>query len=81
MFLGWIDYGVLVLLLCLSTGIGLYHGCIHSKQLTTNEFLIGNGRIGILPAAMSLLASVTSAATLLGAPVEIYTYGTMYLYY
>ena len=30
---------------------------------------------------MSLMASVMSAATLLGGPVEVYTYGTMYLYY
>lgn len=81
MYLGWIDYGVLTLLLCLSAGIGIYHGCIRSRQLTANEFLIGDGRIDVLPTAMSLLASVTSAATLLGVPVEVYTYGTMYLYY
>lgn len=30
---------------------------------------------------MSLLASLMSAATLLGIPVEIYSYGTMYLYW
>ncbi|CAF1033046.1 unnamed protein product [Rotaria sp. Silwood1] len=36
---------------------------------------------GTLPTAMSLLASIMSAATLLGGPVEIYAYGTMYLYW
>jgi Na+/proline symporter len=30
---------------------------------------------------MSLLASIMSAATLLGGPVEVYSYGTMYLYW
>jgi len=30
---------------------------------------------------MSLLASLMSAATLLGIPIEIYSYGTMYLYW
>ncbi|CAF4819332.1 unnamed protein product [Rotaria sp. Silwood1] len=35
----------------------------------------------VLPAAMSLLASLTSAASLLGTPVDIYYYGTMFVYY
>lgn len=30
---------------------------------------------------MSLLASLMSAASLLGIPIEIYSYGTMYLYW
>jgi len=34
-----------------------------------------------LPTAMSLLASLMSAASLLGIPVEIYSYGTMYCYW
>ncbi|UJR22916.1 hypothetical protein I4U23_025944 [Adineta vaga] len=80
-YLSWIDYGVLVVLLSLSAGIGIYHGCIRSKQLSTNEFLIGDGQMKILPTAMSLLATVMSAATLLGGPVEVYAYGTMYLYW
>ncbi|CAF4258916.1 unnamed protein product, partial [Rotaria sordida] len=65
----------------LSAIIGIYHGCIRSKQLSTNEFLIADGRMKVLPTAMSFLASVLSAATLLGGPVETYAYGTMYLYW
>lgn len=30
---------------------------------------------------MSLLASIISAATLLGGPAEVYAYGTMYVYW
>ncbi|CAF0798341.1 unnamed protein product [Rotaria sp. Silwood1] len=81
MYLGWIDYGMLILLLGFSVGIGIYQGCFRSKQLTTNEFLIADGRMKILPTAMSLLASLMSAATLLGIPIEIYSYGTMYIYW
>ncbi|CAF1339041.1 unnamed protein product [Rotaria sordida] len=81
MYLGWIDYGVLVILLGLSAIIGIYHGCIRSKQLSTKEFLIADGQMKVLPTAMSFLASVLSAATLLGGPVETYAYGTMYLYW
>ena len=76
--------------------IGVYQGCFRSKQLTTHEFLIADGSmkvtrcqrafinllsLEILPTAMSLLASLMSAATLLGIPSEIYSYGTMYLYW
>jgi len=34
----------------------------------------------IFPTGESLLASLTSAASLLGMPVEIYYYGTMFVY-
>ncbi|CAF1193306.1 unnamed protein product [Rotaria magnacalcarata] len=81
MHLSWIDYGVLALLLSFSMVIGIYQGCFLSKQLTTNEFLIADGRMKILPTAMSLLASLMSAAALLGIPLEIYSYGTMYVYW
>ena len=80
MYLGWIDYGVLILLLIFSGGIGIYQGCIVSKQKSTKEFLVADGQMKILPTAISLLASLTSAASLLGMPVEIYYYGTMYVY-
>ncbi len=39
-----IDY---IYLIGLSAGIGLYHGCIRSKQLSTNEFLIADGRMKV----------------------------------
>jgi hypothetical protein len=67
MYLGWIDYGVLVLLLSkpnyrqvfstqttvyviflgLSAGIGIYQGCIGSKQLSAREFLVADGRMAV----------------------------------
>jgi len=31
-----------------SVGIGIYQGCFRSKQLTTNEFLIANGRMRVI---------------------------------
>jgi hypothetical protein len=82
-----------------SAGIGIYQGCIGSKQLSAREFLVADGRMAVmqlnkninmqnsyhlllqvLPTAMSLLASVRSAASLLGIPVEYYYFGTMGFY-
>ncbi len=31
-----------------SIGIGIYQGCFRSKQLTTNEFLIADGRMRVI---------------------------------
>lgn len=32
----------------ISVGIGIYQGCFRSKQLTTNEFLIADGRMKVI---------------------------------
>ncbi|CAF0920702.1 unnamed protein product [Adineta ricciae] len=80
MYLSWIDYGVSSIVLILSGGIGIHYACKRSKPASTKEYLIADGQMKILPTAMSLLASFTSAISLLGTPVEIYYYGTMYVY-
>ncbi|CAF4153563.1 unnamed protein product [Adineta steineri] len=80
MYLGLIDYIVLILLLVLSCGTGIYQGYSRSKQISSKQFLIADGRMNIIPTAMSLLATLKSAASLLGMPVEFYYYGTMLIY-
>ncbi|CAF1117779.1 unnamed protein product [Adineta steineri] len=80
MYLGLIDYIVLILLLVLSCGTGIYQGYSRSKQISSKQFLIADGRMKIIPTAMSLLATLKSAASLLGMPVEFYYYGTMLIY-
>ncbi|CAF4433833.1 unnamed protein product, partial [Rotaria magnacalcarata] len=58
----------------LSLCIGVYHGCIRSKQLSTNEFLFADVQMKALRTAISLMATIISAASLLGGPAEIYPY-------
>lgn len=41
----------------------------------THDYLTANSSIGTIPVAFSLLATVYSATTLLGVPVEVYQYG------
>jgi Na+/proline symporter len=72
------DYVVFGLMLLVSAGIGIYHGCTGGKQRTTSEYLLGNRSMKTLPIAISLLASYLSAITLLGVPSEIFTYGAQY---
>lgn len=75
---GAVDYIVFALVLAVSAGIGIFYGCFGSKQQTTQEFLMANRMMSVLPVSMSLLASFMSAITLLGTPAEIYVFGTEY---
>lgn len=52
----WADYLVFAGMLAISLGIGLYYGCIGSKQKTTSEFFMGSRKMGVFPVAMSLAA-------------------------
>ncbi|CAH1790194.1 unnamed protein product [Owenia fusiformis] len=76
---GAADYVVFVLVLLISASIGIVYAFIGGKQKTTQEYLLANRQMQVLPVALSLLASFMSAITLLGTPSEVYTYGTQYM--
>jgi len=76
----WADYLVFCLNLLVSAFIGLYHGFGGKKKQDTKEFLVGGRNMSPLPVALSILASFLSAPFLMGIPVEIYLFGTMYSY-
>ncbi|XP_056125177.1 solute carrier family 5 member 6a [Rhinichthys klamathensis goyatoka] len=73
-----VDYVIFVLLLVASAGIGLYYAFSGGRQSTTQEFLLADRSMRCLPVSLSLLATFQSAVAILGAPSEIYTYGTQY---
>jgi Na+/pantothenate symporter len=75
---GWLDYSMFGSMLVISTVIGIYFGCFGTRQRTKNEYLMGNKNMSVFPIAMSLTASHISGITLLGAPSEMYTFGTQY---
>ncbi|ESO05335.1 hypothetical protein HELRODRAFT_77866 [Helobdella robusta] len=76
---GALDYIIFGALLALSSLIGLYYACTGNKQSSTSEFHMAGKSMGILPVALSLLASFMSAITLLGTPSEIVVFGTQYM--
>lgn len=73
------DYIVMVLFLIISSAIGIYHG-FFKKQTTTEEYLLGNRQMHLLPVALSLLVTYQSAISVLGIPVEVYLYNVMIIY-
>ncbi|XP_046659642.1 sodium-coupled monocarboxylate transporter 2-like isoform X1 [Homalodisca vitripennis] len=74
---GLVEYSIFASLLALSALIGLYIGCFQ-RQNTVSDYLLGGKKMGIIPVALSNVASHVSGITLLGVPAEIYLFGTQY---
>ncbi|XP_060947081.1 sodium-dependent multivitamin transporter-like [Limanda limanda] len=73
-----VDYVIFALLLVASAGIGLFYAFYGGRQRTTQEFLMADRSMSLLPVSLSLLASFQSAVSILGEPSEVYTFGTQY---
>lgn len=73
-----VDYVIFALLLVASAGIGLFYAFSGGRQRTTQEFLMADRSMSCLPVSLSLLATFQSAVAILGAPSEVYTFGTQY---
>ncbi|CAK9303856.1 unnamed protein product [Gordionus sp. m RMFG-2023] len=73
-----LDYALFAVFLFLSLIIGSAYAFIGGKQKTTQEFLMGDKKMGIFPVGASLIASFVSAISILGTGPEIYLYGTQY---
>ncbi|XP_059481537.1 sodium-dependent multivitamin transporter-like [Neocloeon triangulifer] len=77
--MGSLDLAVFSAMLASSAVIGCYFGlCDGRKKNSTQEYLMGGRNMGMLPVALSLVASFISGITIQGEPAEIYTHGTQY---
>ncbi|XP_011686227.1 PREDICTED: putative sodium-dependent multivitamin transporter [Wasmannia auropunctata] len=74
--LGWIDYLVIAVMLCISAGIGIYYRFSGGRQKTTEEYFIANRSMRIVPVAVAIVVSFLSGISLLGLSAENYIYGT-----
>jgi len=75
----WPDYAVLVVFLAISLGIGVYHSLTGGRQRTTEEFIMANRRLSVIPTALSFFVSFESAIMILGSTAEMYMYGIQVL--
>ncbi|XP_054739113.1 putative sodium-dependent multivitamin transporter [Anastrepha obliqua] len=76
-FDGW-DFAVLIIILIISTMIGIYYRYTGGKQKTIKEYLLADQSMTTFPVAVSLMASFMSSITLLGVSSESYQFGTMF---
>ncbi|ELU15287.1 hypothetical protein CAPTEDRAFT_171192 [Capitella teleta] len=73
--LHWVDYLIFVSFLLVSVCIGVYHSLTGGRQKTTQEFLMADRKLSVLPTMLSLLASYQSAIMILGNTAEMYNWG------
>ncbi|XP_044535089.1 sodium-coupled monocarboxylate transporter 1-like [Gracilinanus agilis] len=73
------DYFVFGAMLSISALIGIYYSLTESHD-SDSDFLMGGRQMPGHTVSLSLLASFLSALTVLGMPVEVYYYGSIYLY-
>ncbi|XP_048748670.2 sodium-coupled monocarboxylate transporter 1-like [Ostrea edulis] len=71
----WVIFGILILF---SGVVGIYYACCGGKQKTTDEFLMADRNMSVLPVAASILVSFQTAILILGQPAEMYTKGTQF---
>ncbi|GAB0093331.1 hypothetical protein DMENIID0001_084160 [Sergentomyia squamirostris] len=72
-----LDYSFFVIVFVISAATGLYYAIKTRKKVTSvDDYLLGGRTMKLLPVACSLTATSLSATTLVGAPAEIYAYGT-----
>ena len=76
----WADYVIFIIVLLISTGIGIYYAIKTRKSQGSgsDELLTGGKKLSVVPVTLSLLASFMSAIFILGMPVEIYAEGGIY---
>ncbi|XP_050390523.1 sodium-dependent multivitamin transporter isoform X2 [Patella vulgata] len=77
---GVVDYVLFSIILIISAAIGFFFAVKDRKKDSSSNFLLAGRKMSVFPVAMSLLVTFLSALTLLGNPVEIYNYNTMFWY-
>jgi Na+/proline symporter len=76
--LGYLDLGVFAAMLAASAAIGCYFGLCSGRQDSALEYLMGGRSMGMLPVALSLVASFISGISIMGDPAEVYRHGSQY---
>jgi len=76
--IGPMDLGVFAAMLAASAAIGCYFGLCSGRQNSALEYLMGGRDMGMLPVALSLVASFISGISIMGDPAEVYRHGTQY---
>lgn len=71
------DYSVVLFMLVISLGIGIFYGYFNKSMNSSADFLHGSG-MTLLPVSLSLTTSFITAIELLGNPQEMFFNGTQY---
>nr|XP_054766894.1 sodium-coupled monocarboxylate transporter 1-like [Lytechinus pictus] len=77
------DYAVCITMLVLSLVIGLVAAYVERRhrgrhRITSERFLLGSRRLNVIPVSMSMTIPFAAAINILGTPVDVYMYNTMF---
>lgn len=72
------DYSIVIGMLVISLGIGVFYGFFDSSSENTSSDFLHGSEMSLLPVALSLTTSFITAIELLGNPSEITFYGTQF---
>lgn len=75
-----LDYALLAGSVIISLIIGVYYAFKKGSNKTTEDYLIGGRKMGLIPIALSLVVSNLSAISILGNTAEIYYYSADILF-
>lgn len=75
-YLGLWDYFIIALSLAISLAIGIRLHFTKGKQNTSRDFMLAGNNMSRLPVVLSIVVTHLSAILMLGAPAEIYGYGS-----
>ena len=74
------DYIIFAAILVISIAIGFYHAWSSMLHMSLEDYLAAGRSMKAFPVSLSLLATFTSAVSLLGHPTEMYEHSTMWMW-
>ncbi len=73
----WVDYAIFAVYILLSVGVGIF---LSGKQTNLRTFLLAGNQMNPVMIAISIIASLFSGISFLGAPAETYNHNLIYLW-
>lgn len=69
------------MMLLVSAAIGVHYAVVGRGKTSSKDFLTAGRSMKAVPVALSLTASFMSAITVLAMPVEVYRYGSSFVFF
>nr|XP_039254611.1 sodium-coupled monocarboxylate transporter 1-like isoform X1 [Styela clava] len=76
-----LDFAIFGAVFILSATVGILFGYKDRKSKSTDNYYFGGRKISPIPVAVSIAVSFVSAITVIGVPVEVYMFGTVFIWY
>ena len=76
--LHYADYIVFGIMTCMSLSAGAFYAYKERKNVSPSRYHRGEGKLKVLPVAVSMMVTFESSFAFLGSPAEVYIHGFIY---